>query len=104
MKHLKTFEDLNSKSEGIEQKINVIDTINRNDIEGNVQPDAKYAQLNPSGEFIQKFYRITNVKFNDNTNSDILQYWGEQGGWHNSSYNTPRDIDKLKDIKFLEIL
>jgi len=90
-------------SENIESKINIVDTINRDDIEGNVQTDAKYGMLNPSGKFIQKFYRIKNVKFNDETNKDVLQYWGEQGGWHNSSYNYS-DIDKLKDNKFLEII
>lgn len=103
MKHLKPFEKFNIIIESIEQNINVVDTIKRSDIEGSVQPDAKYAQLNPSGEFIQKFYKMTNVELNDNTNTDVLQYWGDQGGWHNSSYNS-RDIDKLQNHKFLEII
>lgn len=104
MKHLKVFEDFNSVNESVEDKINVVGTVKRDDIEGSVHQDAKYAQLNPSDEFIQKFYKMTNVQYNDNTNSDVLQYWGEQGGWHNSSYNTDRNIDKLTNQKFLEII
>lgn len=103
MKHLITFEGFDNEPSNIESKINVIDNIRRDDIEGYVPSDAKYAQLNPNHKFIQKFYRITNVKFNDGTNSDILQYWGERGGWHNSSYNS-REAHLLAKNDFLEII
>ena len=103
MKHLKKFESFSTVLESVEDKINIVNTIKRTDIEGSVPGEAKYAQLNPSGEFIQKFYRMNNIKFNDNTNVDSLEYWGEQGGWHGSSYNN-KDTDKLTNHKFLEIV
>lgn len=109
MKHLKLFKnfdempDLTGSVPNIIDSINIIDTIKRTDIEGAVSPYSKYAMLNPSGKFIQKFYRIVNVKFNDGTEKDILEHESERGIWMPSSYNT-KDINKLKDIKFLEII
>ena len=104
IKNYKNFiKENNDSNTNIVDSINIIDKVKRTDIEGSVSPDSKYAMLNPSGEFIQKFYRITNVKFNDNTRKDILEYESERGIWMPSSYNT-KDINKLKDIKFLEII
>jgi len=83
--------------------LNITGEINRNDIKGNVPKDAQYASLNPTSEFIQKFYKIGNIKFNDGTNADFLMYWGEQGGWHNSSFNVTERKD-LINCKFLKII
>lgn len=83
--------------------LNIVGNVNRSDIKGIVPKDAQYANLNPTGEFIQKFYKIGNVKFNDNTNKDVLMYWGEQGGWHNSSFNVTERKDLVKR-KFLKII
>ncbi len=88
-----------------EAELNIVDTINRKDIEGEVPKEAQYAGLSLNGEFIQKFYRFQTVKFNDSTENEVLQYFGEQGGWHNSSYNDKDgDYKKLKDVKFLKII
>lgn len=85
------------------KELNIIDDINRCNINGKVPNTAEYAMLNPSGDFIQKFYKFEKVNFNDGTTKDILKYKGEQGGWHTSSYNAT-DFEKLKNNKFLKII
>jgi len=80
--------------------INIVGTINRSDINGGVPESAKYARLNPTGKFIQKFYRIKNVQFSDGTNSDVLQYRSERDVWQPSGYNS----SNFKPIDVLEIL
>ena len=80
----------------------IIADINASDIEGTVPKEATLACLNPNRTVIQKFYRWHEIKFNDNTTKTILQYWGEQGGWHNSGYNVKPN--GLKYLKFLKII
>jgi len=86
----------------IEPNLKVVGTINKLDIKGDVPKDAQYCVLNPTNSFIQKFYKFEEVKFNDNTTSNIFKFWGEQGGWHNSSYNV--NLPKLNDMNFLKVV
>ena len=90
----------------IESEIVPFGEIAVNDIKGKVPHDAEYAALNPFAEFIQKFYKFTDVKFNDGTVNKVLQYWSEQDGWYNSSFNDKdsRDYKKIKEQKFLKII
>lgn len=82
--------------------INISDSINRNNIKGFVPNSAKYAKLNPSGKFIEMFYRINNVKFNDGSNKDIFEYKSECGCWTPSNYNS--NNKHLDNVCFLEII
>jgi hypothetical protein len=82
--------------------INTIDNIKRTDIAGDAPTEAEYAALNPTGSFIEKFYKNAEVKFNDGTTKNILHYWGEQGGWHPSGFNS--NPDALNQEKFLKII
>lgn len=59
-------------------------TINAKDIEGYVPASAEYAMFNPSGKFIQKFYKINKA--------GVPVYYGEQGGWHASFSHTTASI------------
>lgn len=109
MKFLKFFESFinpeKNMDSDLESELNVVDTISRNDIGRNVPKEATYAMLSPSVKFIQKFYKFKEVNFSDNTTEKILNYWGEQGGWHPSSYNkNGNDYHKLKDSKFIKII
>lgn len=45
---------------------------------------AQFAVTTPSGEYIQKFYRVNAL--------GVLQYFGERGGWHASYYDSIADI------------
>ena len=84
-------------------ELNVVETIERTNIKGFVPKTAEYGLLNPSGKFIQKFYKFGDVKFNDGTKNNILYYYGEQGGWHPSSYND-NERNKLNMNKFIKII
>jgi len=45
--------------------------------------DRYFIRFNPSKDFVQSLYRLTHGRY-----GPILQYYGEQGGWHySSSYN-----------------
>lgn len=104
MKHLKFFESFNSETD-IESELNIVDIINRNEINGDVPIDAQYAALNPTEKFIQKFYRFKDIKVNDGSIHKSFQYWGEQGGWHGSEFNqNGKDYSKLNTQKFLKIV
>jgi hypothetical protein len=82
--------------------INISDSINRYSIKGFVPTGAKYAKLNPSGKFIEMFYRVVNIKFNDGTNKDVLEYKSECGCWTPSDYNS--NNKHLTYAYFLEII
>lgn len=91
------------KNVDLETELNIVDTIKSGEIDGDVPKDAAYAQLSLNGGFIQKFYKFDNVKLNDGTVKKVMYYWGEQGGWHGSSYNY-EDIKGLKKANFLKIV
>jgi hypothetical protein len=99
-------EDTTSSTPDLESELVVTDSIRKDEIEGFVPKQAQYAMLNPSGEFIEKIYKFEDVKFNDNTTNKVMMYWGEQGGWHPSSYNDrdSKDYKNLKNRKFLKIV
>lgn len=106
MKYLKYFESYNNDQLiDLETELNIVDTIRRDEIEGDVPLGAEYAMLSPK-DFIQKFYKFDNVKFNDGTIKKIIKFYGEQGGWHFSSYNDrdSRDYKNLENVKFLKII
>lgn len=69
-------------------------TISRKNIAGFVPDNAEFAQLNPTGEFIQKLYRLNEF--------GTVQYYGEQGGWHASSSFTKETINNSNS--FLKII
>lgn len=71
-----------------------METIKRQDIKGETPKDAQFAKLNPSGDFIEKFYKINE--------HEIPMYYGEQGGWHGSFSHTKDSI--LKSPLFLQII
>lgn len=81
--------------------LDVVANIKRSGINGNVPIDAEYARLSPSG-FIMKFYKFIAVRFNDGSIKDVLNYWGEQGGWHPSHFNS--EPHKLSAEIFLKIV
>ena len=83
--------------------LNIIGCVKRSDIKGDVPKEAQFAHLSISADFIVKFYKFGDVKFNDNSIMHVMMYWGEQGGWHNSSYNSS-ERNKLSDAKFLKIV
>lgn len=83
--------------------LNIIGCVKRSDIKGDVPKEAQFALVSNSTAFIIKFYKFGIVKFNDNTSIQVMMYWGEQGGWHNSSYNSS-ERNKLSDAKFLKIV
>ena len=64
--------------------------------------DAEFASLNPTEKFIEQFFKFKKIEFNDGTYRDILQFYTEQGSWHNSNYNINRK--SLADRKFLKIV
>lgn len=77
--------------------LNIIDKIEKNSINGVVPIQAKFAQLSPSGAFIQKFYLIDS--------NGVLFYYGERGTWFCSEFNDNGvDNKKIKLQKFLEII
>jgi len=89
----------------LELELNIVGDISRKDIRGKGSAEAQYCALNPSREFIQKFYKFKEVGFNDGTTKNILHFYGEQGGWHPSSYNyNGTDHEKLKNISFFKII
>ncbi len=114
MKFLKYFEDINPDTMpeqpfDLEKELPIVGEVNRNEITvakpDDLPKDAQYAALNPSGEFIQKFYRFKDININDGTINKSFQYWGEQGGWHGSEFNRNGvDYKKLNTQKFLKIV
>lgn len=51
-----------------------------------------FAHLNPTKEFVQKVYRLSNGS---------LQYWGEQTGWHHS-FSYDQNIDEFFESDFIK--
>ena len=58
--------------------------------------DAEYILINPTGEFIESYYKFKTVKFNDGTSKEILNYLGAQGLWIPSSRNN--NTNKLEGL------
>jgi len=83
--------------------LNIIGCVKRSEIKGDVPKKAEFALLNNTNEFTIKFYMFESVKFNDGSIVQVLKYWGEQGGWHASSYNVS-ERNKLSGVHFLKIV
>ena len=81
----------------VSANINIIKEIKRETITGEVPKDAQFAFLNLDGTFIQKLYKFAE--------HGMLHYYGEQGGWHWSEYNTNgKDFKYLKDKMIYKII
>jgi len=66
---------------------------------------AQYAQMSKSGEFIQMYYRITEVQYNDGTKSEVLQYYSScGGGWMNSIYDWSYKFTAQQRQEFIDKL
>ena len=66
---------------------------------------AQYAQMSKSGKFIQMYYRIETVKYNDGTTGEVLQYHSScGGGWMNSFYYWSDRYSKKDEQEFIETL
>ncbi len=55
--------------------VNIVGSVKAN----NPPQGATLAKLSPDKSFIEKFYRVIEVKFNDGTTGDALQYFSEAG-------------------------
>lgn len=80
-------------------KPNIVGSIHATDPPKGTQ----FCTLNPTGDFIEMFYRLEPIKYNDNTVEDQLQYYSScGGGWMGTN---ERDPDKfLKTREFHEII
>ncbi len=88
----------------LELELNIVGDIYASKIIGKAPKSAQYAVCSTAG-FIQKFYKFKEVGFNDGTTKNILHFYGEQGGWHPSSYNyNGTDYEKLKNVSFFKII
>lgn len=45
---------------------------------------AEFALMNPTGEFIEAFYRTEEVKLNDGTTATRFSYWSSFDNWQPS--------------------
>lgn len=62
---------------------------------------AMFCTMNPTGEFIELFYKTSPVKFNDGTESEKLEYWSNFDCWRGSN---ERDIEEfLQTRKFYKL-
>ena len=85
----------------MEVSLDVVANIRKSDIKGDVPDGAEYAMLSPRGGYINKFYKFIEVKSVDGI-KDVLHYWGEQGGWHPSHFNS--EPHKLSAEIFLKVV
>lgn len=60
---IKKLNEMNDFFLNIESELNIIGDINLCEINGQVPNDTQYAMLNPSGEFIQKFFKFKPTKY-----------------------------------------
>jgi hypothetical protein len=73
----------------------VIGIIKRDSID--CPSDAMFAMKGPTGLII-KWYRVVNVKFNDNTTQSQLEYLSERGIWMRSNFNVSTKFVELYKI------
>jgi hypothetical protein len=85
----------------MKQRIKIIGTIFKMNINGDFPKEAQYACCGHVSGAITKFYKLATVNFNDGTSKEILYYWGEQGGWHPSGYNSD---DSERSIHLFELV
>jgi hypothetical protein len=78
--------------------LNIVGTIKRTKIKGLKNSTAKFAKLNPTEKFIEKFYKFNEI--------GLLVYLSESSNdFFYSEYNqNGKDSNKLKNCKFLEII
>ena len=62
---------------------------------------AEYAKYNPSGEFIERFYCIKEVKFNDGTVKKVPNYLSSRGVWMPSSTFTIQSF--MEDDRIIKL-